>query len=165
MDKRVVLNSETGEIVAELGEGDKIVRGSTIEFLNEMQVWRIERYFKGSMDEARALMKELSSSEKAFLFCASAYVGYSDCCIKHDNGRVFDIDDFVKFSGLSRATVFKVLNSLRKKDIIFRGKNSQGDLYFINPWIYCRGNRISSVLKTMFKNYKVRVINKRWGDI
>ena len=165
MGKRIVIDDDSGEIVNEIMEGDKIVKSGTIDFLNETQTWRIERYFKGSMDEARALMMELSSSEKAFLFCASAYVGYTDCCIKHDNGKVFDIVDFVSLSGLSRATVFRVLDSLRKKDIIFKGKNSNGDLYFINPWIYCRGNRISGVLKTMFKNYKIRVINKRWRDI
>ena len=164
MGNKLIMDDDSGEIIGELKEGDKIIRGNTIEFLNDTQTWRIERYFKGSMDEARALMMELSSGEKAFLFCASAYVGYTDCCIKHDNGTVFDIGDFVRLSGLSRATVFRVLNSLRKKDIIFKGKNSQGDMYFINPWIYCRGSRINNVLKTMFKNYKIRVTNKRWGD-
>lgn len=163
--ERIILNIETGEIMGEIRDGDRIVRSKSIKMLSGTQIWRIEKFTKGSLGEIRALIPELTSSEKSFLFCMSAYVGYEDCCLEHDNGTPLSRDCMMDITGLSRATIFNVLNSLRKKDIIFKGKNSQGDLYFINPWIYCRGNRINNVLKTMFKNYKVRVINKRWGDL
>jgi hypothetical protein len=168
MDKkgnRYILNVDTGEIIDELKDGDKIVRKASSDYLNETQDWVLGKFTKSSMDEIRKLVLELNSHEMALLFCASAYVGYEDCCIKYDNGRALDVIDFIEMTKLSRTTIYNVLNSLRKKDIIFRGKNSQGDLYFVNPWLYCRGNRINNVLKTMFKNYKVRVINKRWRDI
>ena len=162
---RYILDVKTGEIIDELKDGDKILRKASSDYLVVTQEWVIEKFAKSGMDEIRKLMLDLSVNEKAYLFCVSAYVGYSDCCLKYDNGEVLDIEDFIRMTKLSRATIYNVLNSLRKKDIIFRGKNSQGDMYFINPWLYCRGNRINNVLKTMFKNYKVRVINKRWGDI
>jgi len=164
-ENRMILNVDTGEIIGLMNEGDRIVRGKSSKMLAETQVWRIEKFTKGSLREIRELLPELSGSERNFLFCVSTYVGYEDCCLEYDNGTPLDVDNFIKITSLSRATIFGVLNSLRKKDIIFKGKNSQGDLYFMNPWIYCRGNRINNVLKAMFKNYKVRVINKRWGDM
>ncbi|RPH40165.1 MAG: hypothetical protein EHM87_22795 [Burkholderiales bacterium] len=162
---RYILDVKTGKIVDELKEGDRILRKGSCDYLSETQEWVIEKFSKSGMDEIRKLMLDLNVNEKAYMFCVSVYVGYTDCCLKYDNGKILDIDDFIYMTKLSKSTVYNVLNSLRKKDIIFRGKNSQGDLYFMNPWLYCRGNRISNVLKTMFKNYKIRVINKRWGDM
>jgi len=163
--ERVIVNTGTGEIVGRIGEGDRIVKAKTIEFLNETQVWRIEKFYKGSVGEIQKLLPELSSIEREFLFCASVYVGYEDCCLRYENGNVLDAGKMSEIMRVSKSTIYRVLNSLRKKDIIFKGKNSEGDMYFMNPWICCRGNRINSVLKAMFKNYRIRVINKRWGDI
>lgn len=154
-----------GEIIDEINEGDRLLRYKSLEYLKDTQVWKIENFFKGNNDELRNWMNDLSVNEKALLFTISVYVGYEDCCIKYDNGNPLNFDDIVRLSCLSRGAVSLTLNTLIKKDILFRGKNSRERLYFINPWIYCKGNRINKVLKTMFRNYKIRVINKHWKDI
>jgi hypothetical protein len=166
MDERgVIVNYDTGEIMGELREGDRIVRKETSDFLDKSEVWNIERFFKGSVGELKKMNKDLNIYEKAFLFSISPFIGYYDCCLQHDNGRCMDIDAMVIVSGMSRSMVYDVIKSLGKKDILYKGKNSREVQFFINPWLFCKGNRINSVLKTMFKNYKVKVTNKRWGDI
>jgi hypothetical protein len=52
------------------------------------------------------------------------------------------------------------------KDIICRNKNSKERQYFVNPWLFCKGNRINKVLQTMFRNYGVRVCGGiKWKHI
>ena len=92
---------------------------------------------------------------------------YEDCCLKHDNGDELTTNDLIEISGFSRAETFRVISSLVKKDILYKGRNSSKNRqYFINPWIFCKGNRINKVLKTMFKNYKIRVLGgTQWKNI
>ena len=164
------MDTDTGERLTDINEGDRILRKQSIEAMQKSgelyDVWRIEHFYKGNLDEVRKQLECLTVYEKAFMFSIVAYVGYQDCCIKYDNGRCMDFDDLVKISGISRSKVSDVINTMRKKDIIYKGMNSQGIQYFINPWLFCKGNRVNAVLKTMFKNYHIKVMNNvKWGDL
>lgn len=162
----VRLVSPDGEIIGELGAGDKIVKAKSIEYLKDTQVWAMEHFYKGNTDENRKQMKNLNVYEKAFIYSIVTYVGYEDCCIKYDNGKCLDFDDLVELSGMSRGKCSSTIMSLISKDIVYKGRCSKGIQYFVNPWMFCKGNRINKVLKTMFRNYRVKVMNdQRWGDM
>ena len=163
--KKLVVDECTGEILNELNEGDRIVRKKSLEYLANMNTWKIEHFYKGHIGEIRSILSELNRNERAFLFSIASYVGYEDCCLKHDNGNELKFSDLIKLSGMAKSLTSEVVNSLIKKDILYKGKNSKNIQYFINPWIFCKGQRINNVLKTMFKNYRVRVVNKKWKDI
>jgi hypothetical protein len=168
-----------GEIGATIKQGDRIISGKSLEASRTKKIreyesiksgknqeWNLEHFFKGHIPEIRELMKTLSVYEKSFLFSIATYVGYEDCCLKHDNGVCLDFEELVDISGMSRGMLHKVLTDLKKADIIYKGTNSKGFQYFINPWIYCKGVRINVVLKTMFKNYHIRVMGGTvWGSI
>jgi hypothetical protein len=157
---------DDGQVIGSIREGDRIVRKATVEHLNDTEVWSIEHFYKGNMDEVRKQLESLSVYEKAFLFCIVSYVGYEDCCIKYDNGSCIGFDDLVKLCRMGRTKTLNTINELIKKDIIYKGKNSKGLQYFINPWLFCRGKRIDIVLKTMFKNYRIKVRNGiKWGEL
>lgn len=163
---RLLVKPETGEVLDSLYPGDRIVRKSSIDEISNYQVWRVEKFFKGHIGEIRETLKELSTTEKAFLFSIVPYVGYDDCCLRYDNGNELNFDSMVEISGLSRSTVSEVLNSLIAKDILYRGRNSQSRQYFMNPWLFSKGNRINRILKRMFKNYRIKVIGgRRWKDV
>ena len=93
-------------------------------------------------------------------------MGYEDCCLKYPNGKDITTDNLADITGLSRSVIYSTIASLMKKDILYKGKNSNNRQYFINPWLFCKGNRINKVLKTMFKNYRVRVCGGvKWQDL
>lgn len=164
----IIIERETGEITNEIRPGDrlKITRRESIEYLSQYSEWKLEHFYKGHINEMRVLMKELSTNEKAFLFAIAPYVGYEDCCLKYSNGREITSNSLVEITGLSRSAVFDTIRNLIKKDILYRGKNSKNRQYFVNPWVFCKGNRINKVLKTMFKNYKIRIMGGiRWKDL
>ncbi|NLB78071.1 MAG: hypothetical protein GX796_04275 [Clostridiaceae bacterium] len=182
MDKskttRIVVNTETGEIEHELQKGDRIVRKNSVESLIKKQrkdkdteqrvtlEWNLENFFKVHVPEMRLWMKDLSQTERAFLFSITTYVSYEDCHLQYDNGADIDSEDLVAITGLSRSVVYQTINSLVNKDILYKGRNSVNRQYFANPWLFCKGNRVNKVLKTMFKNYRIRVLNnKRWKDL
>lgn len=126
----------------------------------------MESFYKGNIDELRKNMSNLDVYEKAFLFSIVPYVGYEDCCLKYDNGRELKFESLLEITGISRAKLQSVINSLVEKDIIYKGKNSNTIQYFVNPWLFCKGNRINKVLRTMFKNYKIQVFDgTKWKDL
>lgn len=130
------------------------------------QVWNLESFYKGNIQELRCIMKDLDVYEKAFLYSVAPYVGYEDCCIKYDNGKEISFDSLVEISGISRAKLSSTIKKLIDKDIIYKGKNSKNIQYFANPWLFCKGIRINRVLKTMFKNYKIKTMNGiKWNEL
>jgi hypothetical protein len=161
----------TKDSIVELSDGDRVLKKNSIDYLKdqsekEYEVWNIKHFFKGNIDEIRAQLESLDVYEKAFLFSVVTYIGYDDCCLKHDNGICVDFDDLGKISRISRGKLSATINSLRKKDIIYKGLNSNGLQYFMNPWLFYKGTKIAAVLKTMFRNYKVRICgDKKWGEM
>lgn len=63
---------------------------------------------------------------------------------------------FRKSLGISKSKVYKILASLEKKDIIYKGANSTDMQFFVNPYLFCKGARINKTLLRMFENYEIR---------
>lgn len=165
MGKLLVMES-SGEVLTELEKGDRIIRKKSADYLAGIRVWNIDHFYKGHLPEIRKWMKELSPYEKALIFTVSPYVGYEDCCLKKENGDMFRFKDMVENSCMARRTVARALSGLLEKDILYRGKNSKERQYFMNPWLFSRGHRINSILKTMFQNYRIKVCQGvRWKNL
>ena len=129
------------------------------------EIWNLELFYKGNVKEIQAIMKELNVYEKAFLYSIVPYIGYDDCCLKYNNGNELSFEKMIEISGISKGKLSETIKSLIDKDILYKGKNSKNTQYFVNPWLFCKGNRINKVLKTMFKNYKIRTFGVRWKEL
>ena len=161
---RKAIDTDMGEVIL-LNKGDRVVRAKSIEKASEIQEWKITHFYKGNIGEIRKQLEALSVYEKAFLFAIVTYIGYQDCCIKYDNGRCMGFDDLVSLNNMGRTKTQQTIKSLINKDIVYKGHNSKGIQYFVNPWLFCKGNSINKVLQTMFRNYKIKVCNEvKWGD-
>ena len=143
----------------------EFIESKKAEESDKYMSWDLKHYAKTNTDELRILLPELGKNEKIVIFSILPYVGYDDCLLKYSNGKELNIESISKISGLSISTVEDVVESLRHKDILYKGKNSRNVQYFVNPWICSRGNRINKVLKTMFKNYKIRTLGIRWKEL
>ena len=144
----------------------EFIENKKAEESDKYMSWDLKHYSKVNTDELRLLLPELSKNERIVLFSLLPYVGYDDCLLKHMNGKELNIEGISKISSLSVSTVEKVVESLRHRDILYKGKNSRNVQYFINPWICSRGSKLSKVLKTMFQNYKIRMFDGiMWKDL
>lgn len=171
-----VVSKESGEITTDIYEGDKIVRQNSSKSYKKIitgtdgvinyEKWNLENFYKANSPEIRLLLKDLSQAEKAFLFSIAPYISFDDCHLQYANGVDIGTEDLVKITSFSRSLTYQTITALINKDILYKGKNSTNRQFFVNPWLFCKGNRINKVLKTMFKNYKIRVLQgKRWKDL
>ena len=144
---------QTGEL-SELREGDRILRKESIDAYKRHSK-DARSFIKGNTEEMRKLAPLLSVNEKAMIFALMPYTAYRTCLIQYSNGREVSFQDIVKISGMCRNTAAETIRKLILKDILYRGKNSRNNQYFINPWIVYRGAEFNSVLAEMFKNYSV----------
>jgi hypothetical protein len=163
--QRAVIDMKTGEVLNRPNDSVRIIRKESMDAFESKADWRGEQFFKGYTNELRKVLPTLSQSEKALLFSIAPYVSYFDCHLQWSNGKDITLDGIVRISGYSRKTTIKVLNDLLKKDIIYRGKNSENNQWFVNPWLFSRGSTINKVLKTMFQNYHIRTKGCRWKDL
>lgn len=174
-----IVNPNTNKVENYINKGDKIVRKSSIDAFRDIKEqeaieqgcdkWKMKEFYKTNIEEMKLVLKELSQSEKAFLASITPYISFDSNLLQVGSGRkAKDIgtEELVDITGMSRSTVYDTIDTLRKKDIVYRGENSRNRQYYINPWLYCKGNRINRVLKDMFKNYKVRSQgNVLWKDL
>lgn len=151
-----VINTETGEIKHELQPGDRILKAQSIEKLKSIEEFKVDNFSKLNNDELQLILPELSKEEKAMLLTLFGYVRYETGLIQYKNGRDIAYKDIMKLCSLSESAVFRIIDSLVAKDLLYRGKNSKNVQFFLNPWLISKGNVISKVLKDMFKNYKIR---------
>lgn len=176
--KAHVVSAETGEITTEIYAGDSIRRKESKDAYKKFKdsesnkkpietlVWNMSNFMKMNTMEVSLWMDDLSQAEKAFLFSVVPCVSYDDCHLETHDHKDIGTEDLVRITKLSRSLVYQTIDSLIQKDILYKGKNSKNRQYFVNPWIFCKGNRINKVLKTMFKNYRIRVLGgKQWKDV
>lgn len=178
----------TGKRIVGLEHGDRVLRKKSAEFLAIKEKYGRDKaleeikesqkdktvymncltdtFTKADTKEFKCLLKELDVYEKAFLLSVMPYVGYEDCAIKKDNGSPLNMKDFVSVSGISERKLFDVIGSLKDKCIIYKGKTGNEIQYFMNPWLFSKGNKLNKVLKYMFRNYKIRSKgNVSWKDL
>ena len=165
MSKKIVVDEETGVIISELGTGDRIVRKSSMEYLNCNMEFKTTNFIKLNTKELQLTLKDLNQSEKMFLISIIPYVAYSTCILRYDNGKDITTEQLRKIVDLSRNKFFEVQKGLREKYIIFAQKTNRGNKYYVNPWIIYKGNRINKDLKTMFSDYKIKHLQKEWRDL
>lgn len=166
MPKRYVINLETGELTNEINEGDRILREASANHLQNNMSIPMQSFVKINSDEMAKVMPMLDMKERAVLVSMLAYVSYQSCCLLYKNGANINLDDITRISGVSSKTAITAVEGLIKKNIFYKGKNSKGNQYFVNPWIANKGMTVNTVLREMFKHYKIQTKgNIKWDDL
>lgn len=164
MSSRGIVNLDTGVIIDELHEGDRVVRAKSIEYYKEVCNRPHRTFSKVDIKEGALLIQELTSNERSMLFLLQYYVAYESCLIRKNNGDM-TFNDIVELSGWSRSTTNKTLDALIEKNILYKGKNGRNVQYFLNPWVVHKGT-YNKTLVEMFKNYKIRSMGGiTWGEL
>ena len=163
--ERAIINTETGEVIGTIGTGDRIVRAESINRLKSKTSDYTNHFIKANEEEGRLVLGELDSKEKVVLFTLQYYVSYESGLLRYSNGKDIGFSEMVDIIGMSRGTLSKVIDGLIAKDILYKGRNSHRVQYFMNPWLFSKGE-YNPTLKDMFGNYIIRSKgNVRWKDL
>lgn len=165
-----IIMGKMGVVERMIFDGDvvKVVSARQKEYLSETVEWKPRDFVKTNVEELRLTLPELSIYEKAFIVSIQPYIGFHDCLLKYQAGngeRDMLIRDLVEITGCGKTKLLEVLALLHEKDIIYIGRNSKNNQYFVNPWLFNKGARINKVLAAMFQNYRIRSMGgTRWKD-
>lgn len=167
VDKNGEIREEfNGKRIVGLNDGDRVIRRASVEFLKAREEgkrkYTLEKasgyinclsdtFVKVNDFELECIVEGLDVYEKAMLMTVLPYVRY-DCSVKRLNGRAVKMKELVKLSGMSQRKAYLVLESLIDKCIVCK----RGEAYYVNPWLFFRGNKIDKSLKDMFGDYLVR---------
>jgi hypothetical protein len=148
--------NEDGERERELNPGDRIMTAKSFEFLNEtMELQKSEQFVKTFLKSLGVLVKEqLTGAEYSIVVTGINYLRYVSGVIAFENGKALNKYNFMEFTSLSESSVEKALAGLVEKKIFSKNKTGHDIQYFVNPFIFMRGERINKTLYVMFKNSK-----------
>lgn len=157
--KRVIIDTETGEILDELNKGDKIVRASSVEYLkttvdmvefNDCKFMKLQQSF---IDE----IKGFNNSEITMCLYLMSWTKYGTGLISYSNGKIMRSSDIAKQIGIDVRNVQRILKSLCDKEIICREKSGKGYAYYMNPFVCVKGSRVD---KWLVKKFEYSKFNK-----
>lgn len=156
----VVVDIQTGEIVNQIKDGDRIVRGTSIESFtknnNNIKLNEKEQFIKLYVSVIKDLVKEkISEGEwKVILVCLDHLSYVTGGVIHKTTNNFMSYEEIMEESGLSRASIFRAIDNLVKKKILHIGKTGRENQLFMNPFIFMRGCYINNTLYSMFRNSK-----------
>lgn len=165
MSKRAVVDTMTGEVEMYLRQGDKIVRGASMEYLRNTINVKYKDYGWFNIKELHKVLPTLTDSESALFLRLTPYVSYRNCCLQYGNGKDITLSGIVKITDMSKTTCIKATEGLIKKNIYYKGRNGKSNQYYVNPWIVNRGMTVSRVLKNMFKHYYIHEHGCKWSEL
>lgn len=151
MGKKIIVDTETGEILNELDIGDRIVRRKSVDYLKdsvEFSTGSFTKLYKGFFDA----LNDINGSECKILFKLLEYTRYETCVISYENGKKIKIVELANEMNISESTLKRGIKKLIELGIIKKSKFDGKSMYFMNPFVCFKGSRAKSGVVKLFEN-------------
>lgn len=159
---KVIIDTETGEILDEIGIGDKfkIIRKKSVVYLKTMgiepdgkvNIRKGRKYYFCLADGFDMLSDVLTGNEMLYFMRMIKYLEYNTGKLSYSNGRKITPIKLIDAIGVPKSTLFRVLGKLEDKEVIKRVENGNRTYIYINPFICFKGSCIDESLYDMFKD-------------
>ena len=158
MSDRLII--EHGEIVGEINDGDRILRGASIKHLVKqselVEFLPNTNYVKIYTDPLKELKRSLTGAEMLFVISMLEFISYETGILQHSNGRVLTRKTISEVTGNDVKTVDRLVCSLVKKEVFGKHRTGSTVCFTVNPYLFCKGRMVS---KTLMKLYE----KSRWA--
>lgn len=152
----------------DLYEGDAVVRAGSRKYLKRtMDVTGESPFVKMYTKPMAKLARSLSGPEMNMVYYLLPYINYESGALKHPNGKLLNRQFIAMEMGQSERTVDRLLQALKSKKVISHNYVGKDVQYFVNPWLFMKGQRINKTLYEMFQNSdwaKIHDISKAQKD-
>jgi len=151
-----IVDIKTGEVTGEIRQGDRIIRKESVKhFYKTIDIPKNLNYVKWNRDTMSELRKEkLSANQWQIVATLAEYFRYESGLISYSNGKPLKVEDISKLSDISRSACFKDMVILIDKKIIAKTKVGHDIKFYINPFIFAIGKKMSNSLYIMFEDTK-----------
>ena len=146
--------------ITDIDEDGVILR----EFVKDVEddkdiVWKPREIFlKVYVNELKKIRHKMSTTEMCFCLDMLPYVGYSSGLLtktgKNDKRFPLKTKDIMAITGYKETLVRDCLGRLVNIKVLARTKVGKEYLYYANPHIFFKGQKINETLISMFKEYK-----------
>lgn len=152
------VDAETGEMLGEIYEGDKIVRENDTDkenkkiYLNDGR--RFVKVYENVLNARGAAQDKLTNREVAVLMALATFVCYDSCCLReggHGNGKVLTQTDLAERLDMKYNNFNAVFCSLRDKKALGTFCTGGVETITINPYIIMRGATVNATVADYFK--------------
>lgn len=138
-------NKQTGTI----DQGDKVLKKASLEYLNlTIEINTDEQFVKVYYKKMFELSRSLSGTEMQFVNYLMQYIRYESGLLAYDNGRPLTKKTISKELEKDIRTIERWFLTLINREVV----KKVDDEFYINPFLFMRGKRISKTLFEIFKN-------------
>jgi len=154
-----VVDLETGSVLKYIQEGDRIVRGRSMEAIEgkTLNFNKGESFVKSYDDGMRTIRKILTNAQFSFICHLLPQIEYNTNILRNDDGTIMETKDMELITGMQYNANRKLLLSLVDLGIMGiwqTGSKDKKDLKFecfvVNPYIFHKGTMIPDGLLELF---------------
>ena len=141
---------ETGEIISEIYEGDRITRADDV-----YHNFNRDKHFVKLYQGIRLLRKELSDRQLSLAIALADFVCYQDCCLRtggHKNGNPMTNMSIAEALDEKYNTIREIMKELKAKEVLGVFETGGRKFITVNPWIYTRGTDVNKTVLAYFKD-------------
>jgi hypothetical protein len=150
-----IVIDESGEVIDEIREGDRIIRGTSIDLYNNtIELNKNDSFIKIYTKCMFELSNDISGKESILLTYLLQFVSYQTGILTHSNGVCVTRDYIAKDIKQDKRTVDRTLDGLIRKKILGKHRTGKVVCYIVNPYIFMKGNRINKTLAKLFEHSK-----------
>ena len=147
--------NDDGEIVGELGEGDRIIRKNSLDHLRaeESKISLSGDAFVKMFNSALPQLSScgLSIAESRIFFYLLENVRYESNVSKYDNGKLITRENLCQDLEIHKSNVSRCITGLCNRGLIAIAKIDIGKVFIVNPFVAMRGNSIDKTTYDLFK--------------
>ena len=153
---KVVLETETGEIVTNLNDGDRILRANSIEAFKKLETPPKGESFSKLYHKVLPKLAQckLSSAEWAVFLYLGTNLRYISNVAQYRNGRLITRENLSADLKLPEITVKRAVLRLIKEGLIIEARTIEGKVFVINPFVVSVGGKISKTVYDLFRKSK-----------
>ena len=153
---KIVVETETGEVLTEINPGDRIVRSNSAEALKDLESAPEGETFTKLYHKVvpKLAQCKLSSTEWAIFLYLGTNLRYVSNVSKYRNGQLITRDNLQRDLKLPEITVKRSILRLIREGLIVEAKTIEGKVFVVNPFVLSVGDKVSKTVYDLFRKSK-----------
>lgn len=153
---KIVVETETGEVLTEINPGDRIVRSNSAEALKDLESAPEGETFTKLYHKVvpKLAQCKLSSAEWAIFLYLGTNLRYVSNVSKYRNGQLITRDNLQRDLKLPEITVKRSILRLIREGLIVEAKTIEGKVFIVNPFVLSVGDKVSKTVYDLFRKSK-----------
>lgn len=153
---KLVYETETGQVINEIFDGDKIIRGASVEAIKELESAPQGETFTKLYHKVIPLIAQckLTSTELVVFLYLGSNLRYISNVAKYQNGKLITRENLQQDLKLPEVTIKRSVLRLIKEGLIIEARTIEGKVFIVNPFVLSVGDKISKTVYDLFRKSK-----------